>query len=229
MAEQQAFVLSTASLTDALYESVRQRIVTGDIAPGEKVTEARLAAEYNVARPTARAGLERLAVTGLLLRTAHRTATVPSLDAADIVDVFVGREAIESCAVSLLSRSQTAPAAALSAHAQHSAAAERGDFPLQVGADMRFHRSLVADAGSPRLARMHELIMGEVELTMGQYLAHRTTPAESVVDEHARILDAISAGDEATAVTALVEHLAHARERLLARIAAADPASSPAH
>jgi transcriptional regulator, GntR family len=218
MVGEQAFVLSTASLTDALFESVRRRIVDGEIAPGEKVTEARLAGEYNVARPTARAGLERLAARGLLVRSAHKTAVVPTLEQSDIVDIFIGREAVESCAVGLLSRSHVAPAAALRAHRDLTAAAERGDFSVQVGADMRFHRSLVADAGSPRLARMHELIMGEVELTMGQYLAHRTTAPTSIVDEHEQILEAIAAGDEQRALTALAEHLGHARERLLARL-----------
>lgn len=223
MTGEQGFVLSTASLTDALYESVRRRIVDGEIAPGEKVTEARIAAEYNVARPTARAGLERLAATGLLIRSAHRTAIVPSLDAADIVDVFVGREAVESFAVGLLAQAHSAPAAAMRAHADLAAAVERGDFSVQVGADMRFHRSLVADAGSSRLARMHEIIMGEVELTMGQYLAHRTTPAGTIVVEHQQILDAIAAGDANAAQVALSEHLGHAKSRLLARTSAAQP------
>lgn len=227
MAEQ-TFVLSTASLTDALFESVRRRIVDGEIGPGERITEARLASEYNVARPTARAGLERLVARGLLVRSAHKTAVVPALEQSDIVDIFIGREAVESCAVGLLSRSQEAPVAALRAHLDLSTAVERGDFSVQVGADMRFHRSLVADAGSPRLARMHELIMGEVELTMGQYLAHRTTPPASIIDEHQRILDAIAAGDERLAHTALSEHLAHARERLLLRLAQ-NAEAVPAH
>jgi len=218
MVGEQAYVLSTASLTDALYESVRRRIVDGDIAPGEKVTEARLAAEYNVARPTARASLERLAATGMLIRSAHKTAVVPTLDAADIVDVFIGREAVESCAVGLLADSHASRGAALRAQADLAAAVERGDFSVQVGADMRFHRSLVADAGSSRLARMHELIMGEVELTMGQYLAHRATPPETIVAEHEEILAAISAGDTAAARDALSSHLSNARARLLARI-----------
>ena len=45
--------LGPSSLTDALYESVRKRIVNGEIPQGEKLTEVRLATEYNVARPTA--------------------------------------------------------------------------------------------------------------------------------------------------------------------------------
>ncbi|GGD26760.1 GntR family transcriptional regulator [Microbacterium faecale] len=218
MAADSGFMLSTASLTDALYDAVRRRIVEGDIAPGEKVTEARLAAEYNVARPTARAGLERLAATGLLTRSAHKTATVPTLNGADVVDIFVGRQAVESCAVSLLAGSNMAPRAALRAHADLEAAVERSDFSDQVTADMRFHRSLVADSGSTRLARMHELIMGEVELTMGQYLAHRTSPSETIVSEHDQILAAIATGDSAAAQAALLAHLERAKTRLLDRI-----------
>jgi DNA-binding GntR family transcriptional regulator len=76
--------LGPSSLTDALYESIRKRIVNGEIPQGEKLTEVRLATEYQVARPTAKAALERLTALGLLRRTAHKTAAVPVLDEAEI-------------------------------------------------------------------------------------------------------------------------------------------------
>lgn len=94
--------LGPSSLTDALYESIRKRIVNGEIPPGEKLTEVRLATEYNVARPTAKAALERLTALGLLRRTAHKTAVVPVLDEAEIRDLFFSRITIEKAAVSTL-------------------------------------------------------------------------------------------------------------------------------
>lgn len=224
---QRPFVLTTSSLTDALYESVRHRIVNGDIAPGEKVTEARLSLEYQVARPTAKGCLVRLTASGFLVRSANKTAVVPTLGREDVVDVFVGREAIERRAVAVLAARHRLPAEAARAHRLLSDAAERGDFPEQVGADTRFHRALIADVGSPRLARMHGLIMGEVELTMGQYQAHRTSTPGSVVAEHGAILGAISSGDETSAEHAVVCHLNRARERLLARLDASNRAGHP--
>ena len=209
--------LTPSSLTDALYESLRKRIVSGDIAPGEKLTEARVAQEYEVARPTAKACLERLTGAGLLRRSVHRTAIVPQFNRDEIKDLFIAREAVERAAVSRLAGTRTTSEDASRAQQVLEEAAGRGDYGQQTEADIEFHSSLVAAVGSSRLRRMHELIMGEVQLTIGQYQAHRTIDPARVVEEHAAILAGIAAGDGAAAEAAIVTHLNNAQDRLLAK------------
>jgi DNA-binding GntR family transcriptional regulator len=212
------FSLAPSSLTDALYEAVRKRIVNGDIPPGEKLTELRLATEYSVARPTAKACVERLTSVGLLRRTAHRSAVVPEFDETEILDLFIGREAVERSAVLALAKRKFVPAQATKAQREIEQAARDADFPSQVEADIEFHSSLVAAVGSRRLTRMHESIMGEVELTMGQFQAHRKADPQTVAREHAEIIAAIETGRPRKAEDALIAHLAHAQERLLSHL-----------
>ena len=106
-------------------------------------------------------------------------------------------------------------------------AARAKDFAEQVQADIRFHWSLVQGLGSERLSRMYEMVSGEIHLTMGQYSAHRRTSPSNVVAEHQAIMAAIEAGDEDAARTELTEHLAHARDRVLAEIVEDEPELSP--
>jgi DNA-binding GntR family transcriptional regulator len=221
------FTLAPSSVIDALYESMRQRIINGGIAPGEKVTEARVAGEYTVARPTAKACLERLTAAGLLQRTAHRTAVVPELGEAEILDLYFARDSIERRAVQRLAELGTVPAAARSAQERIERAVADGDFAHQVAADIEFHSSLVDAVGSKRLSRMHELIMGEVHLTMGQFQAHRTTDPRTVAAEHGAILGAIELGDPAAAADRLSAHLRAAQDRLVARLALDERAQEP--
>ncbi|HLU59996.1 MAG TPA: GntR family transcriptional regulator [Pseudonocardia sp.] len=218
------FTLAPSSMIDALYESMRQRIINGDIAPGEKVTEARVVGEYNVARPTAKACLERLTAAGLLHRTAHRTAVVPELGVDELLDLYFARDCIERRAVQRLAEQRTVPAEARRAQEDVERAVADEDFPHQVEADIAFHTSLVDAVGSKRLSRMHELIMGEVHLTMGQFQAHRTTDPRTVAAEHGAILAAIEAGDPADAADRLSAHLRAAQDRLVARSARGDGA-----
>lgn len=214
-----AFELATSSLTDALTQSVTERIVSGQIAPGEKVTEARLAGDYGVARPTARACLERLVVLGLLRRSVHKTAVVPVLTVQDIEDLFFSRETIEGTAVAELAQTSVVPAAAEAAQTAIEAAAANEDWRGQVAADIAFHVALVEGVGSDRLRRMHELIIGEVHLTMGLHEAHKVTSGRKVAAEHAKVLRAVRAGDGARAREALAAHLSAARDRVVARAA----------
>ncbi|MEV4570961.1 GntR family transcriptional regulator [Nonomuraea sp. NPDC049419] len=225
-----SFPLGPSSLTEALYESVRKRIVNGDIAPGEKLTEIRIANEYSVARPTAKACLERLTALGLLRRTTHKTAVVPKLDEAEIRDLYFSRETVERAAVVALARAGTVPPEAVRAQAAMRAAAgdaaqhgsdqgsHAGAFATQVEADIAFHSALVAAVGSRRLARMHEVILGEVHLTMGQFQAHRTTDPMNVAHEHDDILKAIGDGDPERAQQCLAHHLDQAQGRLLGQL-----------
>ncbi|GAA1558573.1 GntR family transcriptional regulator [Kribbella lupini] len=218
MGTESSLELGPSSLTEALYESVRKRIVNGDIPQGEKLTEVRLAGEYNVARPTAKAVLERLTALGLLRRTAHKTAVVPTLDEAEIRDLFFSRVTIEKAAVSTLAVGGEVPPAAAKAQVAIEYAARDQLFENQVEADIAFHSALVAGVGSRRLARMHELIIGEVHLTMGQYQAHRTAKPSTVAAEHAAILQAIESADPTAAADHMAYHLEQAQGRLLSSL-----------
>jgi DNA-binding GntR family transcriptional regulator len=218
------FTLAPSSVIDALYESLRQRIINGEVAPGEKVTEARVVGEYSVARPTAKACLERLTSVGLLRRTAHRTAVVPELDEAEILDLYFARDSIERRAVQRLAEIGTVPAEARTAQDRIERAVAEKVFADQVEADIVFHSALVDAVGSKRLSRMHGVIMGEVHLTMGQFQAHSATDPRTVAAEHVAILSAIEAGEPTAAADHLSAHLRAAQERLVARVARDRPA-----
>ncbi|MDO9591411.1 MAG: FCD domain-containing protein, partial [Microcella sp.] len=84
-------------------------------------------------------------------------------------------------------------------------------------ADIAFHRALVEAQRSPRLARLHALLMGEIELCTGQVQAHRLLALDDVVAQHQAILDAVAAGDPELAGRLTRAHIEGARDRLLAR------------
>ncbi|QSE89810.1 GntR family transcriptional regulator [Rhodococcus pseudokoreensis] len=214
------YSLETSSLVDALYSSMRTRIITGEIAQGERLTEKRIATEYDVARPTAKACLERLIVVGLVRRSAHKTAVVPTLGEADVRDLFFTRELVETAAVAILAEQHPTPASVRRTQDAMEIATRTGVFEDQVAADIDFHSSLVLETGSERLVRMHDLILGEVQMTMGLHSAHKVVSPSSVAAEHAAVIEAIDAGDADLAATRLRDHLDAARERLLARLKA---------
>ena len=78
--------------------------------------------------------------------------------------------------------------------------------PLYHQADIDFHRAIIRAAGNRPLARMAEPIHRALSATFGA-LARPQTRFERGLPEHARILDAIQAGDAAAARLAMREHL----------------------
>lgn len=203
-------VEQTPVLPGAIAERLRASILSQQDAPGSSITEAAVALRYGVARPTARIAIDKLVADGLLRREAHRSARVPELSRDDIIDLFDNRAVLESAAMAALARSGTIPAEALAAHRDLTASE---DFAQH---DIAFHRSLVAGQPSPRLAHLHSLLMGEIELCIGQVQAAHLLTSTEVAAQHQGILDAITAGDADAAATLTRDHIAGARDRLLA-------------
>ena len=207
--------LKTTSLPEAVYEALRESIVTGTDAPGSLMTETAIAVHYEVARPTAKAALERLVTEGLLTRQAHRAARVPELDRDDIVDLYSNRALIEEAALHNLAVTAAVPSTALALHRELLEHAANDDRAALARTDIDFHRALVVAQHSPRLSRMHSLIMGEIELCIGQVQAHQLIRAADVAEQHQGILDAVTMGDITLAGRLTREHIFNARDRLL--------------
>jgi DNA-binding GntR family transcriptional regulator len=209
--------LKTTSLPQAVYDAMRSSILTMQLAPDEIVTETAVALRFGVARPTAKAAIERLVIEGLLRRQAHRAARVPQLSRLDIEDLYANRALIEGEALRNLAATSVVPAAALSAQRDLVASAEADDRAALARDDIAFHRALVTGQPSERLARMHALIMGEVELGIGQVQSHQLMKPVEIVTQHQAILDAVAERDPARAADLTHRHIAIARDRLLSK------------
>jgi DNA-binding GntR family transcriptional regulator len=203
-------------LPAAIYDELRGRILAQVDAPGTAFTESAIALRFGVARPTAKMAIERLVAEGLLRRESHSAARIPELSRDDILDLFESRAIIEGAALARLATGGTIPAEALAAHRAQQAGVE-SDEPYAT-LDIAFHRSLVTGQSSQRLIRMHSLLMGEIELCIGQVQAGRLRTASDVSRQHQGILDAVTAGDSVLAERLTREHIAESRERLLDRV-----------
>lgn len=203
---------NAAVLPETVAQKLRADIIAQRDAPGSAITESAVALRFGVARPTARIAIDRLVADGILRREAHRAARVPELSYDDALDLFDTRSIVETAAMGALAEAGAIPAEALAAHRALTAT---DDFAHH---DIQFHRALVAGQPSSRLTRLHELLMGEVELCIGQVQSAQLITAHEVAEQHQGILDAITAGDAATAERLTRDHIVGARDRLLTHL-----------
>jgi DNA-binding GntR family transcriptional regulator len=209
-------VLGSPSLTEALSAALRQQIIRGEIAPGLRLTEGWVAEHFDVARPTAKASLDRLCAEGLLRRGPRRSSVVPSLSAKDIADIYFSRQPVETQAVRLLAERGLPIGDAQHALARMRLAAAESAYADHTEADVAFHRALVAATESDRLQRMHATVMGEAELCIAQVRRNASTDLGSLTATHTAILEAIATGDPDRAEEALLADLNGCRDMLLA-------------
>lgn len=195
------------SLTVLATDSIRRRVVDGDLAPGARLVEETLAAELGISRLPVREALRTLAAEGLVRLVPRRGAVVTSFTLQDAFEIVTLREALERAAIDLALPSP-APAAldalrtelrTLERHADEA----RED--LAVPDSARLHQAVVALAGNGRLSAAYLAISQQLQLLM-QLNRTARRGSESLHERAARhreLVAAIEAGDRAAALAVL--------------------------
>lgn len=96
-----------ANLAEQIATSIRNSIVNGDLKPGDRIVESRIARDINVGQPTVREALVALEHQGLVVRKANQGCVVTSLDRAEICQLIRIRAELETLAVELAVESAT--------------------------------------------------------------------------------------------------------------------------
>mgnify|MGYP001339386987 CR=1 FL=1 len=203
---------AAASKAD-IYERIYDAIVEHRLMPGTKLSEERVARLFSVSRTQVRGVLQRLAVEQLVTMIPNRGAFVTTPSADEARDVLEVRRTLEPAIVARLIRrigDGKAPQALRQLRAitkQEHQAHAKGDRRASVRLSGEFHVKLAQCSGSPVMTRMMR------ELTPLTCLAILTFEAPTATacpdDEHDRLIDAIETGDEAAAMSLMIEHLDH--------------------
>lgn len=157
--------MGQGSTARAVSEHVSEWITEGRLLPGAKVSDTAVATELEVSRNTVREAFRLLAHDGLLVHEFNRGVFVPLVTSADVRDVYRLRRVIEPAVVRSLSAADVHRLGPLQAAVGAArTASRRRDWPGVGTANMHFHRSLVALAGSPRLDVMMRRLTAELRL-----------------------------------------------------------------
>lgn len=77
------------------YETLRDKILSGEFRPAQRLTESQITKELGISRSHVRAAFQRLAFDGLIDLQPNQGAAVSDVTLEDILDIFIGREALE--------------------------------------------------------------------------------------------------------------------------------------
>lgn len=213
--------LNTVSTVDAAANVLRELILDGELEPGSRLREADFAERLGIARHSFRAATQVLISEGMLRREPHRGVQVPVLNAADIVDTFRLRAALETEAVRILIAEERVPDGARQAVDNLSAVPDGAPWRDVVEHDMSFHRAVIDAADSARISRAYAGVQAEILLCMVQLRPHYERPSQ-VAAEHTELLAAIVDSDAARADKLFRQHLKEAVENLSSALAAGD-------
>jgi DNA-binding GntR family transcriptional regulator len=193
------------------YEHLREQIVNGTYAPGQRLTLADLSKHLGLSQVPVREALLRLEREGLLESEPHKGMRVMRLSLADAQELFEIRCELEALAAfrACCAREPDLAADLARINDAYARAFACGDYTRMGQANWDFHRRILHAAASGQLMRMLEDVWTR---SFRFRLGYRLIPgrAEGTVAEHARIIDAFRACDPEAARAAARDHIIRA-------------------
>lgn len=208
----------TQPLPEKVAGLLRDRLIAGDFAPGQKLSEQSLSDCLGISRNTLREAFRLLTSEGLLRHEANRGVFVMTPRIASVIDIYRVRRVIECGALAgayvghpAVLRMQEAVNAARIAYAQK-------NWRALGSANMSFHAAIVALADSERLSHLYAQIAAELRLSFALLGSPETLHAP-YVDMNADILEKLQNEQPQLAAMTLNDYLTQSERAVLAALA----------
>jgi DNA-binding GntR family transcriptional regulator len=214
---------SGQALVDEIAGRIREQIMSGDIPIGAQLRQAALAAEFGVSRTPVREALRQLQSGGLITVVPNRGAVVHVPSPWDVRAAHEVRAELEGLAAERaasrisddqLDRLRKAQETMRKASERPRARRTAGAAPTTIAND-EIHTTIHQAARNPWLAKMISQVNESFPRNvLSLVLSENPVARRENVRQHDEIIDALAAGDGATAREAMKRHVIDSGESL---------------
>ncbi|NLW48955.1 MAG: GntR family transcriptional regulator [Firmicutes bacterium] len=206
-------------LRELVFESIREAIISGQLQAGERLMEIQLAEEMGVSRTPVREAIRKLELEGLVAMIPRKGAYVAGLSFKEIADVFEIRGALEGLAAELAAERITEEELEeLERYLVRIAEAiDKGDLEKVVANDTDFHSILYQASRNQRLSQIINNLREQIQRFRTTSLSYPGR-MKNALEEHRKIVEAISARDGELASKLAHEHIENAETSMMSMI-----------
>lgn len=207
--------LERSVLSAQVKDKMLQWILEGELLPGSRIIETRIARQLGTSQAPVREALRDLATLGLVEMHPYRGARVRQPEPEELVEAMELRGELEAIAARAAAR--TIDEKMLSEMRglldEMRASAARGDAHAQAQQNSRFHTCVIAASGNRTLQRLWSML----EPFARSYLTATVPGADLhwLAERHVAILDALEARDADRAAEAMRTHAREAERQVL--------------
>ena len=195
-------------LRDVVFQTLRQAILRGELKPGERLMEVRLAKKLGVSRTPIREAIRKLELEGLVLMITRRGAEVAEITEKSMRDVLEVRRALEVLAVSLsCDRISGEQIEALKEAAEEfDRSLTLDDVTRTAEADVHFHDIIYRSTDNQRLIQLLSNLGEQMYRYRVEYLKHREFHPQ-ISREHKELISYLEAGQKGQAEEKIAVHI----------------------
>lgn len=202
-------------LADDVYDQILSAIVNGDITPGERLIQEKIASQINISRTPVREALLRLEQEGVLEISGRKGFSIRKISEEEVRQLYMVREAIEGYAAMLVAEHKVPEQlAAIKTAVDAELHEDTSDVEIDFRVNRAIHRTIVEQTGNPMLLDMFDGVWGR-GISLWLFAATRSDqgPVEPV--EHQTLFEAIATAGPETAQQAMIDHIRDGLDRHL--------------
>lgn len=211
------------SLQEQAYQALRTAILSGELAPGQRLVETQLAKKLQVSRTPIREAIRLLQHENLATINPNgilRVATISMTDAVHLYDCRIALEqlsVIGACQNATESQLQDIEVMVKQAEKRvQSKPSQLTTFRL-LDLDYRFHRLLAQSSGNPWLVSLLDQVFDKMQLLRIQTTKNNPDVLE-IRTEHRLIYEPVRSRNPEAAVQAIKKHLTASKERVIREV-----------
>ena len=188
--------------------TLRQAILKGELAPGERLMEIQLAEKLGVSRTPIREAIRKLELEGLVLMIPRKGAEVAKISEKSLRDVLEVRRSLEELAIELAcERMEAEDLRRLEQCQENFCRAIRSGSPMEMAeSDEAFHDVIYQSTGNEKLVQMLNNLREQMYRYRLEYIKD-ADKRQVLMVEHEHILSALKVRNLAEARMAAREHI----------------------
>ena len=202
-----------------VFEKLKQAIIRGDLAPGDRIVEIQVAETLDISRTPVREAIHKLEREGLLKKLPKAGFTVMSLSREDIEETFGIRSVLESYAAGLaaLKHREDELKPLEEKIREFKTCLKKGNVDDLPRINTEFHNLLYALSRSPKLIKMINDLRDQI-FRFRKILLKMDHMPEASNEDHRKMLTAIRDRDVAKVEELVQEHISKGRKTILKAI-----------
>lgn len=195
-------------LRDVVFNTLRQAILKGELAPGERLMEIQLAERLGVSRTPIREAIRKLELEGLVLMIPRKGAEVAKISEKSLRDVLEVRRSLEELAIELACQRMTEEEIIELQEKQEafSQAVLKGDAMEIAETDEAYHDVIYKGTGNDRLVQILNNLREQMYRYRLEYIKDEDK-RQILLLEHDNILRAVKLRKADEAKLAMREHI----------------------
>ena len=195
-------------LRDVVFNTLRRAILRGELVPGQRLMEIRLADQMGVSRTPVREAIRKLELEGLVVMVPRKGAEVAHISGKNLRDVLEVRRALEELAGELACERMTAEDFKKLEQANHKFASvlDSDDITVLGQADEEFHGLIYQATDNDRLVQMVNHLREQMYRYRIEHLKNKSQRT-ILLQEHQDIMRALAARDVEAVRRAIRTHI----------------------